>query len=260
MDKRIAKIIEDYKLQAKKSVHFTPAIGKDPEYLGSKVGGTPFLLSESKIPFVGGEYLKLAVQINFEEMDHIDPYPESGILQFWIGDMNRSNYEYFKVIYHDKDEISKGMSQEEVEEVYTNPDDTSGLYPMYGSFALEANPAKDEYMPNYIFNGLSDLYLDDEEVFNHFHKQLKGCKIGGYSFTYKCLVCEIDFDQTESELLLQIDSMECGESSIIWGDLGIGHLSIEREDLENLEFGNVDFYWDSLTIDADFFEEDFKED
>lgn len=246
MKERINEVISSYGLKPRKSLKLIPSKDYEPGYLSTKVGGLPFLLTENSIPKKAGEYLKLALQVNFSELPHLDSYPEDGILQFWIGDMNRSNFEVYDLVYYSKADLSKGLSEEEAGKIYLDPDDTAGLYPMMGSFALEPGDIEEEYMTNYVFDILDEDYLDDEEVFNYFLDQLRGTKIGGYPFTYKCQECETTCPLPEDykSLLVQIDSMEGNGGGLMWGNLGIGHVSLDKENLEDLDFSDAYFYWD----------------
>lgn len=247
MNSRIKELTDKYDLKARKSSHLIPS-DKEVEYKGTKVGGLPFLKNENSIPKKKGEFLKLAVQINFEDIGQIEGYPQDGILQLWIGDMNRSDFKVYEVIYYNRDELSQGLSEDEAREAYLNPDQTTGMYPMTGSFSLEAQELKDEYMTNYVFDILDEEYLDDEDLFAYFHKNLKGTKIGGYPFTYICKECETTCPLAEDykPLILQIDSMEADTGNIIWGDLGIAHITVTKEELADKDFSNAYFYWDQM--------------
>lgn len=51
----------------------------------SKLGGDPYLKVGMEYPKASnGEYLRLLAQINFEEVPHLEPFPQKGILQFFI--------------------------------------------------------------------------------------------------------------------------------------------------------------------------------
>ncbi|HNI26728.1 MAG TPA: YwqG family protein, partial [Leptospiraceae bacterium] len=51
----------------------------------SKFAGSPYLPKNKKHPLTKkGEHLYLLAQINFEEMPELHPFPQKGLLQFWI--------------------------------------------------------------------------------------------------------------------------------------------------------------------------------
>ncbi len=51
----------------------------------SKLGGDPYLEIGMEYPKTSnGEYLRLLAQINFEEVPHLESFPQKGILQFYI--------------------------------------------------------------------------------------------------------------------------------------------------------------------------------
>lgn len=45
-------------------------------------------------------------------------------------------------------------------------------------------------------------------------------------------------------VLLQIDSTRDGNSSIIWGDLGIANILVKSTDLEAMKFDDYMYSWD----------------
>ncbi|MBQ6068812.1 MAG: DUF1963 domain-containing protein [Bacteroidales bacterium] len=58
---------------------------KKPTIFDSKLGGIPYWDATKPYPTdANGRPMALAMQVNFEECPHIDPLPQSGILQFFI--------------------------------------------------------------------------------------------------------------------------------------------------------------------------------
>ncbi|KAL7721821.1 YwqG family protein [Entamoeba marina] len=85
----------------------------EPSIFNSKIGGEPYLPKGFDYPCLknGDKHpLMLLAQLNFEEFDHIDDFPETGILQIYIdgGDSDfalkekEENQNGFRVIYHEK--------------------------------------------------------------------------------------------------------------------------------------------------------------
>ncbi len=50
--------------------------------------------------------------------------------------------------------------------------------------------------------------------------------------------------ETYDRVLLQIDSTRDGNSSIIWGDLGIANILVKSTDLEAMKFDDYMYSWD----------------
>lgn len=238
MKEKILDLIRKEQGPLRPSIHLHK--GKDLTYKGSKIGGTPFLTCESDLVKKNGEYLKLLAQVNLGDLDKLEGFPVGGILQVWIGDLNRSNFENFEVKYFSPDQVEGGLTEEEAESVYLNPDDTTGMYPMYGAFALEGD-YREECMAGRAFDNLDDEVLDDEELFEYFLEDLKGTKLGGYPFTYRGSGPLL---KDSSLVLIQMDSMEGDTGSLIWGNFGIANITMEKEDLEKLDFSKAKLYWD----------------
>jgi len=55
-------------------------------FLGSKVGGTPYLPSDASVPCDStGRPLRLLAQIDCRDLVALPDFPHTGLLQFWIG-------------------------------------------------------------------------------------------------------------------------------------------------------------------------------
>lgn len=89
----------------------------------SHLGGIPYLPRDSKYPKgKNGQPLWLCAQINFAQMPHIDGFPTSGILQFFLSDSNFDPYfglsnatkpiqDQWRVCYYT--EIDESITEEE---------------------------------------------------------------------------------------------------------------------------------------------------
>lgn len=89
---------------------------RDATLTQSKFFGFPYLPINIPYPITPrGEYLYLLAQINFEEVPHLEDFPENGILQFYLaGDgcygfdyENPTNQANFRVMYFPRPEFNK---------------------------------------------------------------------------------------------------------------------------------------------------------
>ncbi|MEM7617715.1 MAG: YwqG family protein, partial [Pseudomonadota bacterium] len=107
------KILENYQDTISSSMKFYIQIkakkANGLELWQSKFQGLPYLTEKDDYPKNSkGKYLYLIAQINFEEVPKLEPYPEKGILQFWIAtdDLYGLDFDHqtkqdsFKIIYY----------------------------------------------------------------------------------------------------------------------------------------------------------------
>ncbi|WP_151505814.1 DUF1963 domain-containing protein, partial [Staphylococcus aureus] len=93
-----------------------------------------------------------------------------------------------------------------------------------------------------MFGGYDELM---EPVCNTFTAKEPFNQLGGYPY-----FDQIDPRTNDQELkmydrvLLQIDSTRDGNSSIIWGDLGIANILVKSTDLEAMKFDDYMYSWD----------------
>lgn len=208
----------------KKYVTFSLHKGES-DILASKIGGIPFIPQGGEYPVhkENGERLHFLIQLNFAEIPHIEGYPESGILQFFISDdknygvnwdnpqcQNSWRTRYYK-------DISNPMPLEAVKKMMPVVDKNSSCLPfeMPGqAFTLEFT---EEVMP----------ISPDEST---------SC-LGGYS--------GVEGLPKDYQLLLRINS-EKGEQGcyLKWGDYGVVNFFIHPDDLRKCDFSKVFFSWD----------------
>ncbi len=216
----------------------------------SKLGGNPYLEIGMEYPkAASGENLRLLAQINFEEVPHLEFFPERGILQFFIlaDDMyglgEPCTQDTFRVIYIPKVEKSeenliKDFSfLEELEEDWYMPFSNEGKM----KFSLEYMPIPwDDYRFNNVY---SDITLTDEEDDDYMENlNIDGCKIGGYAtFTQDDPRDDKELNNFDT-LLLQLDCEK--ECDVMFGDSGIANFFINEEDLKKLDFTKVLYNWD----------------
>lgn len=224
----------------------------------SKFGGNPYFPKNQDYPYdEQGVPLFLLAQINFEEVPHLEPYPTSGILQFFVSfdddiigiDFNDyTNQQNFRVIYHEE-----LLSEEElIQDFSFLPPAEEGTLPLVDEMKLTFE-LKEEFvsLSDFQFEELLGGKLDLEQEIGNFtlwdlyiesiHNM--GHKIGGYAYFTQSDVREGDSNYEHHKyLLLQIDSDD--DNNIMWGDVGVGNFFITEEDLKKRDFSKVLYTWD----------------
>lgn len=206
----------------------------------SKCGGCPYLESVEDYPRdTEGKPMMFLAQINFDDMPHLDGYPESGLMQFFIGDDDYLGLDSgCKVIYlpeYTKD-ASKLLAENPFEQDY-----------------LERAPYRREgrmkFTPNTMPIGTECAAFGDK-----FYKKVtdeewdalydvcypQGCFVGGYPLFVQNSPEYYDSGEFDV-VLLQLDCEdECG---IMFGDAGSCVFLISKDDLEKRCFDNVQYEW-----------------
>lgn len=239
----------------------------------SKFGGLPYWQDGMEYPTAkdDGTKLVLLAQINFGQMPHLDDFPESGILQFFIKpddiygcDFDKINYDKWRPVYHEN--IGEPMSEDALRAMGVKTAEEVEYFPLSPEFALSFEkqenvlnmtceelferevrkiapklslPVPEENTPFYDFfsESISDEFYDE--------CNREGHRIGGYpAFTQ----CDPRLPGDDKDvLLLQIDSCgdgDVGDGLIMWGDCGIGNFFISRDDLKKRDFSRVLYNWD----------------
>lgn len=225
----------------------------------SKFGGNPYMPKGFEHPRDGeGNAMLLFAQINFEEVPHIEPMPQRGILQFFLSPTDDvygldfgdpTNQENFRVVYHaevNRDETQLVTDFSYVPEV----DDEMPQICSEGrmSFELQHLPVSTE---SYEFEQLLDIDLEQEtdrpnETLWDVYVDVaegEGHKIGGYPYFTQYDPRENDEEYQEYNILLfqaDVDS----DINLMFGDSGIANFFIKEEDLKQLNFSDVLYNWD----------------
>lgn len=228
----------------------------------SKFFGEPYLPSGAPHPRgVDGEPLGFLAQIRFDELPANWMFPETGMLQFWIGTNDVLGQNYVDLLTNNYAMIYYPHVDDSVTETHFIPpppfEQGDHFSPYYGdgcyelSFEVETQTMG---MHDYRFDTLFISAYEQEfgakdvgsilglpSARSDYLKQTYetgGHRMGGYpAFT--------QYDRRESEpgfdfLLLQMDSI----NGINWGSAGIGHFFISPEDLKNADFSRVGYTWD----------------
>lgn len=245
------------KLAATKQVYtkVIPMVEEEPAYLwSSKIGGIPYLPKTTPFPkSEDGRHLFFLAQINLVEAQVGLPFPNKGILQFYISDdgaygcdfENGYNQDKFRVLFFD--EIIEDES-ELVTDFSFLP--TYGDLPIYADKtvaltfdkAVEIAPVSDVHFSKKVdvdfFKQFGDAQWD---VHNAYAEEVNagGHKLGGYAH-----FAQDDPRKMDNPLFLLFQLDTDIELETMWGDMGSAHFFINREDLENRDFSNVLYHWD----------------
>ncbi len=223
----------------------------------SKIGGYPYLPVGAEYPVdMEGNHLMFLAQINFEEAPGLPPFPQKGILQFFIFDdpfygvnVNDSfSQDGFRVVYYEnviKDERQLTTDFSFLRSFMPDPIDPKVTYPL--QFRLE-----EEFVPTIDFEfekwfGEDFFYQFGEKewsLFEDYNRNIysNGHKLGGYAhFTQEDPRAYLD---EPLQLLFQLDSDP--QIKCIWGDQGIANFFIDPENLKSRDFSRIYFNWDCL--------------
>ena len=223
----------------------------------SKVGGQPYLPKGLDWPMApDGQTLCFLAQINFAEVPALEPFPSKGIVQFFINDDDLygmdfddgENPDTFRVLFHPEVIEQESLLQTklpstdwEAELLPHHPDES---YPLVFTIDEEVVPISDCQFYQFFGSEFFRQFGENEwDVMGQLEKSIRsqGHKIGGYAY-----FTQDDPRRLEDPmiLLLQLDSDE--RMDLMWGDMGVGHFFIRKNDLAALDFSRVLYDWDCL--------------
>jgi uncharacterized protein YwqG len=208
----------------------------------SKFGGIPCLPSHIEHPRnENGDYLSFLSQINFSETPRLKGFPEKGVLQFYIDtddSLGKFSAGGYKVLYFPDPESLQDIQP------LNQFEDQSDIFPIECphllSFALRtqlispSNPGFESIFKDYIANDSFKTYYYDVIQLEGEHQ------IGGYPTFVQDPPAFLDVEYDDYELLLKIDI----DDHINWGDSGVANFLIHKNDLANLDFNKVFYWWD----------------
>lgn len=220
----------------------------------SKIGGIPYLPVSAEYPHNSkGEPLFFLAQLNFSEMPALELFPREGIVEFYINNGGLFGWQEddslrqqdYRVLFFEKAEHDKTLLQQKLPHFVP----VTGLpIPADLSFPLDFRP-EEEIVPlsDFLFsklfgkNPFEHFGTKQWDIMNDYAEMHSsdGHKIGGYAFFTQADPRE---HLGEMELLFQLDSDIAIQS--MWGDLGVGHFFIPKEDLQQRDFSNAYFTWD----------------
>ena len=242
---------------------------KQPGIFDSKFGGLPYWDMSKPYPLGGdGKKLVLLAQINFDHSLVEKPLPQSGMLQFFVGqdeffgaDWDRLDEQInFRVIYHEI--IDHSVSPEQVRDLDVPTHTDLQYWPVLQEVAVQMKKTTAYMGPaDGRFEGLfrqvvrrttgedigeqqSYQYLNKED-YNYLCDQLStsGHRLLGYP--YFTQGDPRPADSPYDTLLFQMDSeISGGMDYTMWGDMGVGNFFIKMEDLKKCDFSRVLYTWD----------------
>ncbi|MCB0531215.1 MAG: DUF1963 domain-containing protein [Lewinellaceae bacterium] len=237
-------------------IRVKPEAARPASWWESKVGGLPYLPAGTAYPMApDGRPLFFLAQLNFADMPRLEPFPERGILQFYIYDDDLygmdfddgENPDTFRVLFFPD-------TTNDVAALQTTFPDTSGFdllphhpevsHPLSFELAEEVAPATDYLFWQQFGAGFFRQFGEQEwELQDEFNKLVnsQGHKVGGYAY-----FTQDDPRRPEDPMLLlfQLDSDE--GMDLMWGDMGVGHFFIREKDLRAQDFSRVLYDWDCL--------------
>lgn len=238
--------IEKQKLEC---ISIAATMVKDEEQLPlrqSKFLGRPFLPVDVEYPKgKDGMPMLMLAQINFSEFEALAGYPDKGILQLFVSATDWYSEKDYKIIYH-----SETTAQEQTDFDFLNNDALYDESPIEGEHRLQFEKKYDyggseDFRFALTFDGKS--YWDYSEELNRAQQEEiykvfngGGHKIGGYAEFTQSDPRGYDKELKNDVLLLQIDT----DDHIMFGDSGIAHIFINKEDLKALNFERAYFHWD----------------
>lgn len=282
----ISEIIQriNSELPPKPMIRFIPVEAESTDIFDSKLGGVPYLPKDFPYP-VGkeGAYkdipLRLLVQLNFEKLPHIEPFPEKGILQIFctcaddeedelFGADYGMNYDDmtdqngFRVIYHKNiiTDRSKLIDENDLPEFEFN----GCNFPFDGEFLIEPKEPEEyaatiqdgtfrkllmKYCSEAAGTELNEISELEQAGFGNMdflrHNEGQYCCIGGYPcFTQTDPRYFDDNLKKFDTLLFQLDSESEENGMIMWGDMGVANFFIPEENLRKCDFSQVLYNWD----------------
>ncbi|TNE62117.1 MAG: DUF1963 domain-containing protein [Bacteroidetes bacterium] len=222
----------------------------------SKVGGLPYLPKDVPYPQApDGRNLFFLAQLNFADMPALDPFPDTGILQFYIYDDDLygmdfddgENPDTFRVLYFPEPIADPGQLQTELSPGTGHdllPHHPDASFPLTFALQEEIAPDTDYRFWQQFGAGFFRQFGEQEwEMQDAYGKAVRsdGHKLGGYAY-----FTQDDPRRPEDPMLLlfQLDSDE--GMDLMWGDMGIAHFFIREDDLRARDFSRVLYDWDCL--------------
>ncbi len=251
------KFKSNIKATVKPYIKITAQVQENLSLWQSKFAGVPYLPKNVQYPRgINGQAMFLLAQINFAELPPIAPYPQTGILQFYIigdDDLHGLNLEdmtkqqgfrvlYFRVITQDESNLVTDFN-------FLPRFESLPLFdPCALSFERESGPiSADDYQFEARILGGDGPESRDElyEIYDVYQELFPsdGHKIGGYPcFAQHDPRAQEKYQDKGYVLLFQMDTDL--ESRIMWGDAGVASFFIQEENLRKRDFSRILYSWD----------------
>lgn len=242
-------------LDSKRSfIEIEPTLEAPAHPWQSCFGGRPYLPKGVSFPTSPeGEHLFFLAQINLSETPDLPPFPKQGMLQFYIFDdaffgMHPDDpyrQDHFRVVYHP--EVVTDLSALQTDFSFLRSYGDLPVYPHLSSgmeFEKEEEvvPLTDQFFSRHLGSDFFKQFGELEwPLYNYYGEQTssEGHKMGGYAHFAQ------EDPRNEEELILLFQMDTDAEMEIMWGDMGTAKFFISEENLSNLDFSRVMFYWDA---------------
>jgi uncharacterized protein YwqG len=238
----------------------------------SKVGGAPYMPPGFKYPRVidaemSKRPLRLLCQLNFEELPHLQGFPEEGILQFYL-DCMADDEDYgldrlsptrqagWRIVYHEK--IIRDVERHLTPPKLPGEESGDDEFPVEGQFAIRAELSsipvtrtsmgwdmfwEEVFVPSPTCQRLKQKYTEDEICWSIMEAMpASRHRIGGYP-DFNCHDLRDGAYEGHAILLLQLDTEQADGAWVNWGDMGQANFFITPEALAAKDFSNVLFDW-----------------
>ncbi|MGG8495755.1 YwqG family protein [Tenacibaculum sp. TC6] len=212
----------------------------------SKFLGKPFFPKKNEYPKDKNKKPMIMVaQLNFEQIPYIEPFPRDGILQLFLSSTDWYDEDYI-IVYHTKEELNELPMDDFsfLKEEYYEESPVFKIHQLLFEKAIDKGGSEDSQF-DYLFNGndywdfTEKLTEEQEELFvNYF--DASGHKIAGYAEFTQYDPREDNNEQNKDIQILQIDV----DDYIMFGDSGVAHIFISKENLIKKDFSKAYFYWD----------------
>jgi len=252
----LAKQFEKIKPSARQTVKIKATPADDIHFRQSSFGSYPCLPTNFDYPRdQNGNFMYPLAQINLSEVPHLEAFPTSGYLQFYIAadDVYGLSFDEripsdIKVLFFEESDLhNPNEDLGFLDEVLGN-ESTPVHKPHLLSFEL-----KTEYVGLGDVQGLGEESFGLEEILAA-HPKIKkeiedavyenfspiGHKLGGYAYFTQWDPRDAKRPEKDYVLLFQMDSGD----EIMWGDLGVANFFIHPVDLANKDFSKVFYSWD----------------
>ena len=243
-----------------------------PTIFDSKVGGQPYWDPAKTYPTdSNGKKMYLLAQINFDQDKAESPLPQSGMLQFFVGDDDLYGLDFdhptkqknWRIVYHEKIDTSLTAEAVEAMGIPVSPDNEEVFSPVFKSCVFRLakketwlTPDNWESFDELTLEVAEDLFGETDaesadEVFGEDQYALleeeyfysENSHLLGHPYFTQADIREPGWRY--DTLLFQLDSETAEEEEItMWGDSGVGNFFINAEDLKNLDFSDVVYNWD----------------
>lgn len=243
-----------------------------PTIFDSKVGGLPYWDPAKTYPTDSNDKkMYLLAQINFDQDKAESPLPQSGMLQFFVGDDDLYGLDFdhpseqknWRIVYHEKIDASVTAEAVEAMGIPVSPDNEEVFSPVFKSCVFRLakketwlTPDNWESFDELTLEVAEDLFGETDaesadEVFGEDQYALleeeyfysENSHLLGHPYFTQADIREPGWRY--DTLLFQLDSETAEEEEItMWGDSGVGNFFINAEDLKNLDFSDVVYNWD----------------